>query len=103
LTTEPPYSPAEQKVLGDKPPFPENVKAEKCSVSIAFAVEEDVINYADLSADAHLCDFELVLYFEDKDHAVIGGEILPREFWPGKPIRGRKLERDIAQMLYDVL
>jgi hypothetical protein len=101
LTIEPPYSPAEQKVLGDKRPFPEYVRAEKYAVSIAFAVSEDVADYDTLSADAHLCDIELVLYFEAS--AVIGGEILSRKFATGQPIRGRKLERDMAQMLHDVI
>jgi hypothetical protein len=50
---------------------------------------------------AHLCDIEVVLYFEGS--AVIGGEMLPREFLSGRPIRGRKLERGIAQMLHDVI
>jgi hypothetical protein len=71
LSVVPPYSSAEQKVLGDKPPFPAYVQAEKYSLSIAFAVEEHIADYDVLSADAHLCDIEVVLYFEGS--AVIGG------------------------------
>ena len=88
-------------MLGEKPPFPECVQAEKYEVSIAFAVKEGIPNYDVLSGDAHLCDIEIVLYFNGS--VVIGGEILPREFTTGRPIRGRKLERDIAQMLHNVI
>ena len=101
LTIEPPYSAAEQKVLGGMPPFPEYVQADKYSISIRSAVEEGIADHEILSANAHLCDIELVVYFDGS--LVIGGEILPRGLADGRPIRGRTLERDIAQMLYDVI
>jgi hypothetical protein len=87
---EPPYSPAEQRVLGGEPPFPDYVAVEMYAVSIRSAVDEEGV----------LSEIELALYF--KSGTVIGGEILPREY-VGPPIRGRKLERDIAQLLYDLI
>jgi hypothetical protein len=87
---EPPYSPAEQRVLGGKPPFPDYVAVEMFTVSIRSTVDEEDV----------LSEIELALYF--KAGTVIGGEILPREYL-GPPIRGRKIEREIAQLLYDVI